>query len=93
MLCVCAVGGVCVLLFTKQNVKRKKVEITADQKSANEFTNVKDIRGRYLYTLDGYIICFIRLNPISIDLYSKSEKQTLMKLLTAYHGRTDDKIQ
>jgi hypothetical protein len=83
MLCVCAIGGAGALIFMKQNGKQKKTVIGADQKSANEFTNVKDIRGRYLYTLDGHILCFIRLNPISIDLYSKGEKQTLMKLLTA----------
>ena len=83
MLCVCILGGAGAFLFMKQNGKRKKVDMTADQKSANEFTNVKDVRGRYLYTIDGYVFCFIRLNPISIDLYSKSEKQILMKLLTA----------
>ena len=83
MLCVCAIGSVGVLLFKKYGGKFRKTDADAAQKSANELTNVKDIHGKYLYTLDGHVICFIRLNPISIDLYSKVEKQTLIKLLTA----------
>jgi hypothetical protein len=83
MLCVCAVLGAGAFFFISQSGKQKKTAVGADQKSANEFVNVKDIRGRYLYTADGHILCFIRLNPISIDLYSKGEKQTLMKMLTA----------
>ena len=83
MLCVCALGGAGAYLYIKQSGKRKKTNISTTQKSANEFTNIKDIRKKYLYTLDGRVICFIRLNPISIDLYSKGEKQTLMRLLTA----------
>jgi len=82
MLCICAIGGAGAYFFIKKGGKRKTL-ISADQKSANEFTNVKDIRGRYLYTMDGHILCFIRLNPISIDLYSKGEKQTLIRMLTA----------
>lgn len=45
--------------------------------------NVKDIKEQYLYTNDGMILMFLRIPSISIDLYSKIEKRTLMKQLTA----------
>ena len=83
MLCLCAIGGIGVYCYSRFKPKLKKETVTTNQKSANEFVNVKDIRDKYLYTQDGSVICFVRINPISIDLYSKSEKRTLMKILTA----------
>lgn len=43
------------------------------QETANEFTDVKDICKNILYTKSGYLIGFLRLMPINIELLSKSE--------------------
>ena len=43
--------------------------------TANEFINIKDIKGRILYTIDNHIFSYIRLWPISVDLLSDNEKE------------------
>lgn len=48
-----------------------------------QFINIKDINEKYLYTNEGNIMKFLIIDSISIDLYSKSEKETLIKPLTA----------
>ena len=45
--------------------------------------NVKDIRDKFLYSRDGYVFLYLRIHAISIDLYSTSEKNTLIRTLTA----------
>ncbi|EGW36646.1 hypothetical protein [Desulfosporosinus sp. OT] len=83
MVCVALGGGA--FLFIKLSDKRKKQVAAADgqQKTANEFVNVKDIKGKYLYTRDQLVLCYLKINPITIDLFSKGEKQQLIKQLTA----------
>lgn len=84
MIVVCAVLGGGAFLFIRFSDQRKKrVAAADDQKTANEFVNVKDIKGKYLYTRDNFILCYLKINPISIDLFSKGEKQQLIKQLTA----------
>lgn len=83
MLSLCAVGGVTVFIFLKLQKKRSKASKNISEITANEFINVRDIRENILYTLDGLALCFLKVSPISIDLYSKNEKITLMKMLTA----------
>ena len=51
--------------------------------TAQQFINVKDIRDKYLYTRGGMVFIYLRIHAISIDLYSKSEKNVLIKTLTA----------
>lgn len=50
-----------------------------DKVSANEFANVRDIRGIFLYTKDGSVMCYLKMHPYNISLLSKEEKA----------GRTD----
>lgn len=59
----------------------KKVE---DQSilTANELTDVSDIRRNFLYTKSGYIFGYLRIFPIDIDLLSKSEIVSYSKTLT-----------
>lgn len=61
--------------MTKQ--KQKENEITA-----NEYTDVSDIRNKILYTKSGYAIGYLRLMPINIDLISRDEKKSLCDNLT-----------
>lgn len=83
MLSLCAVGGAAVFIFLKVQKSRSRATENLAEKAANEFINVRDIQGNLLYTLDGMALCFLKINPISIDLYSKNEKLTLMRMLTA----------
>ena len=84
MIIVCTALGGGAFLFIRLTDKRKNQAAAAeDQKTANEFVNVKDIKGKYLYTRDQLVLCYLKISPISIDLFSKSEKQQLVKQLTA----------
>lgn len=84
MIIVCAALGGGAFLFIRLSDKKKKQAMAAEgQQTANEFVNVKDIKGKYLYTRDNLVICYLKVNSISIDLFSKSEKQQLIKQLTA----------
>lgn len=80
---ICLIGGGITLVYLKADKKKNKETINKEQKTANEFVNVKDIKDRFLYTMDGQIIMYIKINPISIDLLSEREKNQLCKTLTA----------
>ena len=56
-----------------------------DQKqiTANELTDVSDIRNNILYTKSNNSLGFLRLMPINIDLMSEDELETLSNNLTA----------
>jgi dimeric dUTPase (all-alpha-NTP-PPase superfamily) len=62
---------------------RRKEEVDKRIQTASEFINIKDIKGSVLYTLDNHIFSYIKLQPISIDLLSDSEKRILINTLTA----------
>lgn len=84
MLAVTLIGGSILLLFLKK--ARKSPQIEADgvaMQTAQQFINVKDIKDKYLYTRDRMVFIYLRIHAISIDLYSKSEKNVLIKTLTA----------
>jgi curved DNA-binding protein CbpA len=51
--------------------------------TANEFVNVKDIRGSALYGKDGLLVAFLRIQPISLDLLSPREKEKKIKSFAA----------
>jgi len=46
--------------------KEKKKKLTAEQITAQEFTNVLNIQNNYLYTRDGYVIGYIKILPVSV---------------------------
>lgn len=78
---VCLIGGA--VVFLKKDKKKSRETLNKDEQTANDFVNVKDIKDRFLYTRDGQIIMYIKINPISIDLFSEREKKQLNKTLTA----------
>ncbi len=59
------------------------IKTSPEKATANDFVNIKDIKGSLLYTRDNYIFSYIRLQPISIDLLSQNEKKILINTLTA----------
>ena len=84
MLAVTLIGGGILLLFLKTSKKTPQTDAdSAAMQTAQQFINVKDIRDKYLYTRSGMVFIYLRIHAISIDLYSKSEKNVLIKTLTA----------
>ena len=61
--------------------KPTKAELAhrARLQTANEFINVKDVRGSILYTKDNRLFSFLRINPISLELLSPREKDKKIK--------------
>ncbi len=47
-------------------------------KTLNEFLNIKDIDNNCLRTLDGQAILFLKVNPINTDLFSEDELEIKM---------------
>ena len=82
MLAVTLIGGGILMLFLKSGTKRPLTE-NAAMVTAQQFINIKDSQDKYLYTRDGMIFVYLRIHAISIDLFSKSEKNVLIKTLTA----------
>lgn len=87
MISLCALLGGGVLFYTKFAAKGKggsggKANDPAAV-AANEFVNVKDVRGKFLYTRDGLVMAYLKILPISIDLFSKNEKKQIVRQLTA----------
>ena len=76
-------GTILILYINKYNTKKYKDDQDLDKETAQQFINIKDINDKYLYTNEGNIMMYLRVDSISIDLYSKSEKEALMKSLTA----------
>ena len=83
MILLCAIAGAVAFFFLKRTNKSSKDHISEKQKTAQDFVNVKDIHDRFLYTKDGQVIAYIKISPISIDLFSDSEKELICKVLTA----------
>lgn len=84
MLAVTLVGGGIFLLVLKhQKPKNQNSGESTAIRTAQEFINVRDVKDKYLYTKDGLVLVFLRVHSISIDLYSKSEKNSLIRQLTA----------
>lgn len=47
---------------------------TNKEQSLNELVNVKDIKGRYLYTKNGYVMGYLQIYPFNLDLVPKEEQ-------------------
>lgn len=85
MICICLLLGGGTFLYLKLSEKRKAKSkgINPAVTAAGEFVNVKDIKGKFLYTRDNQVLCYLKILPISIDLFSKNEKKQMIRQLTA----------
>lgn len=88
MIVLYLVGGGVAYFFIKRAEKNKYKDKNVPQSTANEFINVKDICGNFLYTRDGLALCYLKLTPIGIVLYSKTEKKNIVRTLTAEMSAT-----
>lgn len=73
-------GGV--LLYLRLQ-KKKSAAVNVAQQTAQDMTNIKDIRNNYLYTQNGLVMMYIKVHPINHDLYSEREKKHLTRRLSA----------
>ena len=53
------------------------------QKTAQEFVNAKDLGEHCLYTIDGYIFAYIKIEGLCLELYSRQEQKRLCRELSA----------
>lgn len=52
----------------------------SNNQSLNEFLNIKNIKEHFLYSLDGQVIQFIKVEPINTGLLSEEELKSKMNL-------------
>lgn len=83
MISICILLGGGILFYTKFAKKKPPKENNLSAMTANEFINVKDIHGKFLYTRDNMVMAYLKISPISIDLFSKTEKKQLIRQMTA----------
>lgn len=65
-------GGIKILKLTNRFLKKE------EEQSLNEFLNVKNIKENFLYTLDGQVIQFIKVEPINVELLTDDELESKM---------------
>ena len=59
--------------------------------TANEFTNVRDIKDIFLYTKDNYIMAYLQVFPFNLDLLPLQEQASLTrKLAASFEGDRKD---
>ena len=77
MICVCALLGGGTLIFLKLSAKHKKSKNKDKEElaqiTANEFVNVKDIRGNFLYTRDNLALAYLKIYRSAQNCYSKTK--------------------
>lgn len=71
-------------ILNKNKIKKpKKIKLSKREETAQRIVNVKDIRDKFLYTMDGKIISYIQISPIDTNLFSKREKISITRILTS----------
>ncbi|MDR1754101.1 MAG: hypothetical protein LBR74_04245 [Eubacterium sp.] len=85
ILAVVLAGAGAAFWYVKNNEKKNK-ETDIDllrEKTAQEFVNAKEITENCLFTLDGNIFAFIKIEGISLELFSSEELVQLCKNLSS----------
>lgn len=59
--------------------------------TANQYTNVKDIKENFLFTKNGYLMAYVNVGKINIDLLKQEEKEGKSnQLASAFEGDKED---
>lgn len=86
MITICIILLIAMAVIMKKNSSREVIRDKEREdnlkKTAQDFVNVKDIKDIFLYTRDNYLISYIKVQPISFELLTKSEQRLLAKKLT-----------
>src|SRR5690606_24361202 len=83
LLLLCLFGGGAFLFFLRTGKRRTQPITDQAIQTAQQFINVKDIRDHFLYTTNNWMLTYLRIFPISLDLLSLAEKKLLIRKLTA----------
>lgn len=78
MITLCLFGGIGYFFYAKF-MASKKTQVN----TAQDFVNIVDIKDHFLYTKDDYVMSYFKIQPISIELLSEREKESLCNMLTA----------
>jgi hypothetical protein len=70
-------------IFNRNKKSAQELERLRKVQTANEFVNVKDVRGNVLYGKDGLIYAYLRIQPFSLDLLSSNEKSKKIRAFAA----------
>lgn len=54
-----------------------------EQITANDFVDVKDIKGMFLYTKSNKIFSYLRIYPFNLDLLTTEDRRNLTNRLAA----------
>lgn len=68
---------------TRRSSEEEDARRAAAQKTAQEFVNAKDLGNNCLYTLDGMIFAYIKLEGLCLELFSRQEQKLLCKNLSS----------
>lgn len=66
----------------KKTEKRKNKATKTILNTTAKKVNVKKIEGYFLYTLDGYIMNYLKVEPISVELLTQTEQKALQRKIT-----------
>ena len=77
------------MIFKKSNKQKGNTK----EEIVQQFVNVIDIKDKFLYTKDGYIISYIKIPSIDINLLSEREKENKANTLTAEFSAIDRVIK
>ena len=63
--------------------KKTVSELDIRGQTAQEFINVKDIKGKILFSKDNQVFAYVKIHPISLELLSRKEKEQITRQLTS----------
>jgi hypothetical protein len=78
MIALCLFGGIGYFFYAKF-VMSNKTQVN----TAQDFVNIVDIKDHFLYTKDDCVMSYFKIQPLSIELLSEREKESLCNMLTA----------
>ena len=58
-----------------RKMSKNKQIVNERELTANQFTNVKDIKGNFLFSKDGYLFGYLRVFPYNLDLLAIDERR------------------
>ncbi len=80
------------LFWFKRSEEKKKIRRSSEedeerkaeaQKTAQDFVNAKDLGKNCLYTADGMIFAYIKIEGLCLELYSRAEQKALCQRLSS----------
>lgn len=81
--------GAGALLFIKKQKDAEATGINSKKGSTSDFMNIHNIVNHVLYNKNKEMFCYIRVDPVNIDLMSERDLETLNMALTAEFSGLD----